>query len=134
MADEHTITVRDGERHVVLFRRVDAESGEDAIHALSRGLAGDKDFGAGNPSEREINWADIAVAMRDGDIVLVPDFTPTGPPLTAYYVEELITALARDLSESIILHPGSSSDEYAELARKLFKNGWRRVPDESDNR
>lgn len=121
--NEHIITVRDGERHVVLFRFLDADSGTDAIHALSRGLARDPDFGTGNHAESEINWPDLV--LRHGDLIAVSASSP-------YYEDELIRALAQDLSEQIVLAPGTSEDEYTELARKLYKIGWRRIPDEEN--
>lgn len=120
---EHIITVRDDERHVVLFRFLDADSGVSAIHELSMGLARDPDFGTGNPQEREINWPDLV--LHRGDLIAISASSP-------YYSDEVIEALAKDLSEQIVLAPGTSEDEYAELARKLYKLGWRRIPDEEN--
>lgn len=126
---EHTVTVRDGERNVVLFRFLVAANGVDAIHALSRGLARDPDFGTGSHGEKEVTWP--ALGLRDGDLVTL-DISAS----SHYYADELIRALARDLSEQIILAPGPGSqdagEQYLAMARKLYDAGWRRVPDEHD--
>jgi len=48
------------------------------------------------------------------------------------HMEELVAALAQDLSEQIILTPvGSSTEPYIRMARKLLRDGWFKVNDET---